>query len=177
MDRRAWIIVGAWAAFIFIERAYMLIYSRPLFGFWFWVSVVVSFFIVLVFSIFMPKKTTKGTETLWYIMGFKEYIIRAEKYRAQFQEKENIFEKFLPYAIIFGCTKKWAKTFEGIYKTPPSWYQGNSLTVFSVSSFTSSLDKSLVGITGAMASRPGGSGFGGGGGAGGGGGGGGSSAG
>jgi hypothetical protein len=67
----------------------------------------------------MPKRNKKGAETYWQILGFKEYINKAEKHRAQFYEKENIFEKYLPYAIIFDLTKKWAKAFERIYKKSP----------------------------------------------------------
>jgi len=132
-----------------------------------WVSVV-SGLLFLLFATVMPKKTKKGTEVLWHIIGFKEYITRAEKYRARFYEQENIFEKFLPYAIVFGCTKKWAKAFEGIYKTPPTWYEGAVYgAYFSPVNFSNSLNKSLAGIGAVVAARPGGgsgaSGFGGGG--------------
>jgi uncharacterized membrane protein len=39
----------------------------------------------------------------------------AEKYRSQFQEKEGIMEKLLPYAILFGITKQWLKSMKNIY--------------------------------------------------------------
>lgn len=123
----------------------------------FWVPLLISGILFIAFGAVMPKKTSKGTEVMWYILGFKEYITKAEKYRAQFQEKENIFEKFLPYAIIFGCTKKWAKAFEGIYKTPPTWYEGAVYgAYFSPVIFSKSLNTSLAGIGTALAARPGG---------------------
>lgn len=121
------------------------------------VSLIVSGILFIVFASFMPKKTRKGTEALWLILGFKEYISKAEKYRVQFQEKENIFEKFLPYAIIFGCTKKWAKAFKNIYKSPPSWYEGAIYgAYFSPVDFSAQLEKSMMGIGTALASKPGG---------------------
>ncbi|MFH0739814.1 MAG: DUF2207 domain-containing protein [bacterium] len=124
---------------------------------WYAFIIITCAFLFIIFGALMPKKSKKGTEMMWHILGFKEYITRAEKYRAQFQEKENIFEKFLPYAIIFGCTKKWAKAFEGIYKTPPTWYEGAVYgTYFSPVNFSESLNKSLAGIGGALASQPGG---------------------
>ena len=91
----------------------------------------------------MPKKTRKGADAYWKILGFRDFIKTAEKYRAQFYERENIFEEYLPYAILFGLTDKWAKAFEGIYQNPPSWYEGPVATSFSVAAFTDSLNHSL----------------------------------
>ena len=47
--------------------------------------------------------------------------------RAHFSEQHDIFSQYLPYAIVFGCTKKWAKTFEGlgVEQVDASWYVGN----------------------------------------------------
>ena len=137
--------------------------------------IFISGILFLIFSPFMPKRTEKGTEAYWQILGFKEYINTAEKYRAEFEEKENIFEKYLPYAIIFGLVDKWAKAFEGIYNRPPSWYEGDFGPQFSTFVFVNSMNRSLFNVNSAFVSRPGGgvSGFGGGGFAGGGGGGGG----
>ena len=143
--------------------------------FFFLSPIFISGILFLIFSPFMPKRTEKGTEAYWQILGFKEYINTAEKYRAEFEEKENIFEKYLPYAVIFGLVDKWAKAFEGIYKSPPSWYEGDFGPTFSTYVFIHSMDRSLSSFNNAFISRPGGkvSGFGGGGFAGGGGGGGG----
>jgi uncharacterized membrane protein len=145
------------------------------FGFILFVSFLISGILFLIFSPFMPKRTEKGTEAYWKILGFREYINTAEKYRAQFYEKENIFEKYLPYAIIFGLVNKWAKAFEGIYKNPPSWYEGEFGPRFTTFALVNSIDRSLSSVNRAFLVRPGGgvSGFGGGGFAGGGGGGGG----
>ena len=87
------------------------------------VITLVSAILFLIFAFFMPKRTEKGTEVYWHALGFKENINTAEKYRTQFYAKENIFEKYLPYTIIFGLVDKWARSFEGIYNKPPSWYE------------------------------------------------------
>lgn len=79
--------------------------------------------IVIIFSWFMARKTKKGTETYYVLKGLYEYIDTAEKDRIKFQEDNNIiFEKLLPYAIVFGLAKKWAAVFEGILKTAPVWF-------------------------------------------------------
>jgi uncharacterized membrane protein len=128
---------------------------------------VISAFLFWVFSHFMPKRTLAGTEIYRKILGFKEYIKTAEKYRAQFYEKENIFEKYLPYAMIFGLTEKWAKAFEGIYQKPPSWYEGEFGPTFKVGTFSASLNSCFSSLTNSFSSRgvggTGVSGFGGGG--------------
>ncbi len=112
--------------------------------------------LLLFFSFFMPKKTKKGAEALWHILGLEEYIKTAERYRVKFQEQENIFEKILPYAIVFNLADKWAKAFEGIYTKQPSWYESARPGVFSTAVFVGALNSSLSGITSSMASKPGG---------------------
>ena len=168
---KKWLAIGT-TIIILSVLPFMFISSL---GFIFFVSLLSSGILFLIFSPFMPKRTKKGTEAYWHSLGFKEYINTAEKYRVQFQEKENIFEKYLSYAIIFGLAEKWAKAFEGIYTTPPSWYEGDFGPRFAAYTFVSSLNRSLSHVNSAFVSRPGGggSGFGGGGFSGGGGGGGG----
>ena len=107
------------------------------------ISLVLSGFLFIIFARFMPKKTRKGADAYWKILGFRDFIKTAEKYRAQFYERENIFEEYLPYAILFGLTDKWAKAFEGIYQNPPSWYEGSVVTSFSAVAFADSLSHSL----------------------------------
>jgi uncharacterized membrane protein len=138
------------------------------------IMVIAIFMVPIIFAIFsgfMPKRTQKGADAYWKILGFKEYIETAEKYRIQFQEKEDTFEKFLPYAMVFGLSQKWAKAFEGIYNHFPSWYEGSYVGTFSIISFNKTLGSAFFGTT--NGSFSGGSGFGGGGFSGGGGGGGG----
>ncbi|MDP3056958.1 MAG: DUF2207 domain-containing protein [bacterium] len=56
-------------------------------------------------------------------LGFKMYLETAERYRMQNLTPET-FEKYLPYAIIFGIEKKWGKAFEASNIQNPSWYIG-----------------------------------------------------
>lgn len=86
---------------------------------------ITSGIIIAGFGLFMAKKTVKGKEVWYEVKGLEEFIKTAETDRLKFQEKENIFEKLLPYAMTFGIAEKWSKAFEGIYKNPPSWYSSN----------------------------------------------------
>lgn len=113
---------------------------------------------------FMPKRTVKGAEALWHAKGFKLFLEKAEKYRIHWQEKQNIFETYLPYAMAFGVADKWTKAFADLQKQSPAWYHGSDGT-FNTIMFWSALNSfstaSAKSFTPPAAS--GGSGFGGGG--------------
>jgi uncharacterized membrane protein YgcG len=118
--------------------------------------------IVAIFGNFMPRKTTKGTETYYVLKGLYEYIDTAEKDRMKFQEDNNImFEKLLPYAMSFGLIKKWSKAFDGIIKDPPSWYHpyhGWGHSPFKMTAFANDLNGIGNTLTKNISSRPGGKG-------------------
>jgi uncharacterized membrane protein YgcG len=137
---------------------------------------VISGIVLLAGAHAMPRRTAKGTGLVRRVRGFRTYIATAETQEARFQERENIFSKYLPYAIVFGLTEKWAHAFAALGQEPPSanWYVGAQ--PFALTTFASSIDHFTVSSVGTIGSTPGGSGgsgFGGGGSSGGGGGGGG----
>jgi len=140
-------------------------------------SIFISIVIYGIVSHFNPAKTEKGVALKEHILGLEDYLRIAEKDRLLFhnapEKKPEIFEKLLPYAMVLGVAKIWAKEFEGIYSTPPSWYSEANNTGFNVVVFTNSLSNFSSYATSSMISSPSGSGSGGGGFSGGGGGGGG----
>ncbi len=147
---------------------------------WLWgLAGVLSALSILIFGLLMAQKTPKGAEVQWEIKGFKHYMDVAEKHRQEFYEKENIFEKFLPFAIAFGMTKQWINKMKQIYgedffaNYAPAWYIGSTMGGFDADSLNSSLTSISNAVSQSMgtSSGSGGSGFSGGGGGGGGGGG------
>lgn len=148
------------------------------FSFILFCSILFSGIILLFFGLVMPKRTQKGVDLLFKIKGFELYMKQAENYRQQFYEKENIFDKFLPYAMVFGIAKLWAKKMELLYGEDyfknyhPIWLVGYSSN-FDLDSFNSQLNSISAGINNNMTGSSGsnGGGFSGGGGGGGGGGG------
>lgn len=138
------------------------------------VSAIISIPIIAFFAFLMPKRTQEGAEIFWKIKGFKLYMKTAEKYRAEFNEKENIFEKYLPYAIMFGLTKQWIKKVESLQGSRyfsayhPIWFVGDFAS-FDANSFASAIE-SVSSSVGTASGASGGGGAGGGGGGGGGGG-------
>jgi uncharacterized membrane protein len=116
------------------------------------VGVLLTGPIVMIMSRFMPKKTLAGAEAFRKVLGFKDYINTAEKYRVKFQEDENIFERFLPYAMIFGLADKWAHAFKDIYKGRPEWYKGDGH--FSPVVFVGRMNNFAHAANSTLASRP-----------------------
>ena len=91
-------------------------------------SIVSTIIIYYIFQKLLPAKTEKGVAAKEYLLGLKDYLQIAEKDRLHFhnapEKKPEVFEMLLPYAMIFGVEKLWAKEFEGIYTVPPTWYEG-----------------------------------------------------
>jgi len=140
--------------------------------------------LTLIFSGAMPKRTEEGSKLLEEIIGFRDYLWTAERFRlGQVDPKK--FEKFLPYAMVLKVEREWANRFSDIYKEPPDWYtpyyayagmplmagQISSDISFSTSNFVNNISSMSSDVHSVMSSvQSSGSGFGGGGGGGGGGG-------
>lgn len=95
--------------------------------------------IVAVFGYFMPKKSKKGMDMLWYIKGLKKYIDVAEAHRIEHEEAMNIFSKVLPFAMVLGMTKKWATVFKDLIKEPPEWLEVSNPKLFTTAFLASAL--------------------------------------
>ena len=106
----------------------------------------------------MPRRTAKGTGTLRRVEGFRRFIMESEKERARFAERQHLFSEYLPYAIVFGATEKWARAFADIDGRLPEtgWYSGPNY--FTVHSFSDSMHGFSTTTSGTIASTPSGSG-------------------
>jgi len=106
----------------------------------------------------MPRRTAKGTGVLRRVEGFRRFIDESEKDRARFAEQQHLFSEYLPYAIVFGATEKWAQAFAGLEgELPaPGWYGGSSH--FTAAGFSHSIDGFAVTTAGTITSAPAGSG-------------------
>jgi len=128
----------------------------------------------LLIARYMPRKTAYGRELYRRSKGYYLFIDRAEKYRQRFFEKENMFNEVLPYAIMFGLTKKFAKKMEkmGIKPEQTGWYVGTQpfvtgVFIGNVNNFSQSMSQAIASTPSSSSGFSGGSsggGFGGGGG-------------
>src|SRR3989344_5283087 len=80
------------------------------------------------------KLTPRGIAALGKILGFKEFLQLTDKDKLRLlnapELQPEMFEKFLPYAMVLGVEDKWAQKFEGIYNTTPNWYEDPTAASF-----------------------------------------------
>ncbi|HEV7743166.1 MAG TPA: DUF2207 domain-containing protein [Pseudolysinimonas sp.] len=108
--------------------------------------------------------TQAGALAVEHLEGLREYIRLAEADRLQMLQSVTgaertaldttaaggpdvvkvdvikIYEKLLPYAVLFGLEKEWAGELAKYYdETPPDWYAGSNLTAFNVGAFAAGI--------------------------------------
>jgi len=115
--------------------------------------------IVALYGYYIRPLTDKGLELRRYVLGLDKYIKAAEAERLTFLQGPDtvqkigesvnvnnpgqmvkLYERVLPYAILFGREKEWAKRLGDFYattNTSPSWYSGS--TAFNAVLFSSAL--------------------------------------
>lgn len=102
------------------------LFTMPIVSFIFLPSFVISALIVGIFGLFMPARTKEGVAIKERLLGLKKYMSVAEAERLKFfnapEKTPEMFEELLPYAMVMGVEKEWAKQFEGVYQGQPSWY-------------------------------------------------------
>ncbi|SDS89857.1 Predicted membrane protein [Friedmanniella luteola] len=132
------------------------------------------------------QRTADGRAVCDQVEGFRTYLATAEADQLRFEEGEDIFSKYLPWAIVFELADRWADLCGQLAAagrlpdTTPSWYTGNFYggyfnTAFLTSNLTAAATPAPSTSGSSGTGFGGGSSFGGGGFSGGGGGGGGSS--
>jgi uncharacterized membrane protein YgcG len=134
----------------------LLILAIPLLSFWVAGAALVSF----IMSLNISPLTDKGLALYHYLEGLKLYIKTAETDRIRMLQSPDgaektgesvnpndprqlikLYERVLPYAILFGEEKQWNQTLGRYYEslqTQPDWYHGQA-TVFNAASFSSAI--------------------------------------
>ncbi len=143
------------------------------------IAIGLSGVVVLIVGAVMPRRTAKGVRAREHLLGLKEYIEQAEKERLEFHHNvEKVpawFDTLLPYAMVLGVERSWARLFSEIYHHEPEWFVSHTGAAFSAEHLSTDLKgfTAAVAATGASASSGGsgssgggfsGGGFGGGGG-------------
>ncbi len=99
-------------------------------------ALAASGLIVLAFARVMPRKTFVGAQTKLRVLGFQEFLERAEKDQLKRLPPDTL-HKWLPYAIALGVEEAWIANFEGIAVNAPGWYESG--TPFTISAYSSSV--------------------------------------
>ncbi|MEA5442719.1 DUF2207 domain-containing protein [Cyanobium gracile] len=117
-------------------------------------SLALTVVLVAVFAWIMPSRTTRGTAVLRQTLGFQEFLRRVEAPRLErVVLTPELFERYLPYAMVAGLTRQWTAAFQGILAVPPSWYVGDGID-FDANDFGTSLEDCFSTTSGAMQSSP-----------------------
>ncbi len=115
---------------------------------------VLSAIALLFTSYYMPRKTRKGRIAWEKIAGLEEYMRRAEIDDIKAQERQGIFERLLPYAIVFRIGDRWTKAFAGLYTQPPSWYQPVDASNFATWQLVQGVNQSVATMNHTFATVP-----------------------
>ncbi|MGZ0146099.1 DUF2207 domain-containing protein [Kribbella sp. WER1] len=77
------------------------------------------------------RRNALGRAVTDQIVGFRKYLSTAEADQLRFEDGEDIFSKYLPWAIVLGLADRWQQVCKQLVDsgrlTPaPSWYTGSS---------------------------------------------------
>ena len=86
---------------------------------------VVGTLISMFFAVIAIARTDSYTDLLGRVLGFKDFIRTAEldKLNELVEEDPAYFYHIMPYAYVFGLSKKWIKNFEDLPVFAPDWYR------------------------------------------------------
>ncbi len=134
------------------------------------VGLIVGSIALLLASGRFPARTGTGSAALARVQGFRLFVATAQAEQIKWEEREQIFSAYLPYAMVFGLAERWASIFgdlgavqadgsPGLY-----WYSGYPGWTFAAfpHAFTSFAATTSTSITSTPPSASGSSGFGGG---------------
>jgi uncharacterized membrane protein YgcG len=141
-------------------------------GFWLLLLLIPLLPIIITLAVIRTKlkrgqRTAEGRAVCDQVEGFKTYLATAEADQLKFEEGEDIFSKYLPWAIIFELADRWARicgdlvAMGRLANETPYWYVGNyQMSAFNTAFLTNSLTSAAMPV--ASSSGAGGTGFGGG---------------
>lgn len=94
---------------------------------WFtYVACGIAVIILALFMFFGSKRTKAGNRVYGQILGFKEFIKKAELDRLKMLVEENpsYYYDIMPYAYVLGLSDQWIENFETMHMPEPDWYSG-----------------------------------------------------
>lgn len=118
-------------------------------------------------------RTAYGRAVFEQVRGFRQYLATADAHQLRWEEGQDIFSRYLPWAMVFGVADRWSRIFEqlaaeGRYTYIPTWYVGGTQGFAHFGEIGSSMSRLTSSGMGNLSYTPGSSGgsgsFGGGGG-------------
>ncbi|AFL81610.1 putative membrane protein (DUF2207) [Aequorivita sublithincola DSM 14238] len=143
-------VIGVLIAGVLLFTIFLLTW-----GLWAAIAVVPVSIFLLIMTVYMVRKNSKGNEAFSDLKGFKNFIKIAEegKLKMLLQDSPTYFETTMGYALAFGLFSQWSKKFEALNLQPPSWYT-SSAGAFTMHNFTNSFSDSIASTQSTMVSSP-----------------------
>ena len=123
--RRRWLIIGgalfaAGMAAVVVAAAYSHLALIP-------VPVAVAGLVLIGCARWMPVRTAKGTDLGRRLLGFRSYLTTTAAGPGRSPGQADLIDDYLPYAIVFGCTKQWEEVNAAVADADrtPSWYRSS----------------------------------------------------
>jgi uncharacterized membrane protein YgcG len=78
----------------------------------------------------MPVRTARGTALARQLLGFRRYLTTVVPGQIRPGDQAELLDGYLPYAIVFGCTKEWADMSAAVADADraPAWYRNSGPT-------------------------------------------------
>ncbi|OQA04482.1 MAG: hypothetical protein BWY68_00279 [bacterium ADurb.Bin400] len=96
-------------------------FTNPPYLVFFWVGMMLSAIELTLLAYRLPIRTIVGQETLSNWLAFKKYLSNPEPLPYSHDLSE-MFQRYLPYAIVLDCEAAWAKRFENHNFALPNWF-------------------------------------------------------
>jgi hypothetical protein len=77
--------------------------------------------VVWVVARVMPRKTVAGAEAAAKWRAFQKYLEQIDRFE-QLETAQDLFDRYLPYAIAFELETSWISTFSRVSTPAPRWY-------------------------------------------------------
>ncbi len=112
-----------------LTGAYMLFVPNFLIGYLPKALLCIVSCICIISSVLLISRTKSYNEQLNQIVGFKNFILLAEKDRLEklLEDDPQFYYHVLPYAQVLGVSDKWEEKFKDITVAPPKWATSSTL--------------------------------------------------
>lgn len=113
-------------------------------------------YIIVMASVTIISRTDEYNRTLNEIIGFRNFIMSAEKDRLEtmLNEDPELYYNILPYAQVMGVSDIWEEKFNGLTVQPPEWLIDGAGAYVNFVVLNSALRTSAAMMTTRMVARP-----------------------
>lgn len=96
-------------------------FTDPPYAIFFWVGMMISALLISIIASKMPVRTVIGQDVLSNWLAFKRFLSNPELYPFA-ENNQEIFQKYLPYALVLECEAAWARRFQKHNFVAPDWF-------------------------------------------------------